>query len=228
MALTFSSLTRGSFGNPIPSTSQNTASISPTANRLEVIDTVSLDTSGLNLGAPPSSITSSGLTWVNIDSQLYVVSTFNVYVSRWRAMGAAPGSGAVTINFATGQTDILWSVQESSSEVDTSGTNGSGAFVQTVKNTGTGTALTATLAAFGSTNNVGLAAFAADGSGTFTVGSGFTQLDNVDEALLTEYKLNDNTTDATYSTSVTWGAIASEIKAATNTYPGYYGKGGWF
>ena len=218
MALSFTGLTSGFYGNPIPSTSEDTASITPTANRLIIADILSLDSSGLNAGAAPSSLTSTGLTWVKITDVSYSLAGFTTYLSRWRAMGASPSAGVVTIAFPpTGQTDIIWSIYESNGDVDTTGTNGSGAIVQSVTNTGTGTSLAVTLAAFGSADNSALGFFGTENAGSFTVGSGFTQIHALDVSL-TEHKLNDTSVDATYSVSGNWAGIATEVKAATAAF----------
>jgi hypothetical protein len=146
-------------------------------------------------------------------------------------MGSSPSSGAITIDFAgQTQTDVIWSVEQCSG-MDTTGTNGSGAVVQSAVNNVAGTfstgTFTVTLAAFSDTNNGAYGVITCDNTlnGSGSVGSGFTQLVNTQalpsggnlQTYLTEWKAtNDTTVDASMpgdgATSI--GGIAIEIKAA--------------
>lgn len=136
------------------------------------------------------------------------------------------------------QTDVVWIIDELSG-VDTSGTNGSGATVQSAVGTDAdGGTITVTLAAFGSSNNATYGAFANDsGTGTMTAGSGFAALGVNAGAVLNggmEWKnSNDTSVDAVFDAvaGATSGGIAIEVKAAASTsttYAGYYGSAGYF
>ena len=102
----------------------------------------------------PTGIAGAGLTFTKV-AEYYDQATTGGGVSLWRALSASPSSGAITITCANNQGNYQWSVEEYAN-VDTSGTNGSGAIVQTAMNqsfTGAATSITATLGAFGSAAN---------------------------------------------------------------------------
>lgn len=211
MAITATSLTSG--GDNVSKTSYSTASITPSANKLILLWIASYSSNA------PSSITGNGLTWVLVDSRLAAYG-----VALYRAMGASPTTGAITINYASSPTRLTWGVAEFSG-VDTSGTNGSGAIVQSASNESHNTgALTVTLAAFGSASN---ATFGCFGSGSgMTEGSGFTAVNSGstgggggDEVRsFGEFRSdNDTTVDITGSASYWEGGVAIEIKAAATS-----------
>ncbi len=109
--------------------SATTASITPGSNNLMLATVSSRTTITTNPNVP--TLTGNGLTWVQIatinwDSD----SSSRKATTLFRALGASPSSGAVTIDFA-GQTQgqIYWIIDEVTG-MDTSGTNGSGAIVQ--------------------------------------------------------------------------------------------------
>lgn len=215
-------LTSGSTGSS--TSSVTTASVSPTANKLQLLAVHSRNFTG---SAPPApTVTGCGLTWVQVATLQHDTGPTSLKrVTLFRAMGASPSTGTLTIDFAgDSQTDVCWSLDEFTG-TDTSGTNGSGAIVQTVTakdETGSATSITATLAAFGSVNNATYGAFAhvAPTNGvTASAGSGFTALASPLDTvigLITEFKTtNDTTVDGSLSgSSFELGMIASEIKAA--------------
>ena len=205
-------------------TSYATASITPTANRLVLLAVTSHIAGGVSPVEPTA--TGNGLTWVSISTNV----TWNCNLRRmtlFRAMGDAPTTGAITISFGS-ETQLFstWSVVEFSN-VDTSGTNGSGAIVQVVNHTwGTGfaTARTETISAFSVNGN---AAYGYKQHGTnevTTPGVGFTELndDNLNDGGLlsgnqTQWKLSDNSIDWTWATSARSMAILAEIKVEPST-----------
>ncbi len=204
-------------------TSFTTASISPSANNLILI-AVRSNGSGVPRNTP--TITGAGLTWVLITTT--VVNTTNTgKISLLRALSASPSSGTLTIDFG-GQTqdECHWNISQFSN-VDISGTNGSGALVQSnASNSGTSSTgpFQTTLSAFSSTLNATYGFLGTDGgsnvSESATPGSGFTQLGNDNSnnrLLLTEWR-NDNATTVNFSiTNATrWGVIAMEIKNQTS------------
>ena len=145
-------------------------------------------------------------------------------------MGASPSTGAITITTGETDTDVTWTVDQFTG-VDTGGTNGSAAVVQSANNRiNTGgtpaSSLTVTLAAFGSTNNATYGAFDEAGTGAgFTVGSGFTQLSypKTDDSNLSGYSewksTNDTTVDINMAGSFDGiGGVAIEIKAGGTAY----------
>jgi hypothetical protein len=224
MAVSGSNLTSGS--SAVAGTSFSTASITPTANNLVKIAVYLRNGSSIN--PTVSSISGNGLTWVKVASVVLDTSgSSRRAIEVWRAMGASPSAGAVTITTTESETGAAWAVDQFSG-VDTSGTNGSGAIVQSVTNkdeTGATNTLTVTLAAFADANNATYGAFADDtGSDTTTAGSGFSKLGDVGDAnanvntrFTTEFKSsNDTSVDLTWSTNPqsAMGGIAVEIKAA--------------
>lgn len=198
-----------------------TASVTPTSNSLQLLTVGQLT----SLSATPTEPTISGnsLTWVSVNTRLFVTAgTDRFRVTTFRALGASPSTGTITISFGgQNQAGVQWSLDEFSG-VDTSGTNGSGAIVQSAVNSDEtpNNNLTVTLAAFGSVSNATYGGFAAWSDQTYTEGTGFTKLVDQSQAavfpgVLTEYR-SDNDTSVNFSTSDNSenGGIAIEIKAS--------------
>ncbi|MDO8640302.1 MAG: hypothetical protein Q7R33_02060 [Nitrosarchaeum sp.] len=196
----------------------DTASITPSANKLILLSCTAYDGDST---VPEPTVSGCGLTWVKIDTR--ISGDNHRRVTLFRAMGASPSSGAVTITFSIALWGCAWGVSEFGS-VDTSGTNGSGAIVQSAVNGVDGAlGLTITLAAFGSTNNATFGAFGS--SHTTTVGSGFIQVNTYQtdpgqwyENTNTQEWRDDNDTSVDISTG--WGdihGVAVEIKYAAPT-----------
>jgi hypothetical protein len=227
MAVSGATVTSGSDGTT--GTSATTASVTPTSNALQLL-LVQAHPSG---GPGYATVTGCGLTWVSVDQHNYDVGGGDTQML-YRALGASPSTGTISIDFGVGndQLEICWSLTEYTG-VDTSGTNGSGAIVQAVKNTGTSTTPAATLAAFGSANNATYGGIVTGSAGfPLAVGSGFTSLHNfqgptVGLMTLSEWKAsNDTSVDGTCASTV-WGIIAVEIKAAAgNVFNPLSGRGG--
>ncbi len=202
-------------------TSHTTASVTPGADRLILVATAQTRSAATACtDNDVTGITGNGLTWVHINRQCFsdAGSPTNT-VELWRSMGSSPSSGAVVFDFSgTTQLNAAWAVIECTG-TDTSGTNGSGAVVQSVINKAEpGTSLTATLGAFGSAGNATLGVFANSTNQAITEGSGFTELteQQVSEGLTlqVEWKsTNDTSVDASFS-SIDAGAVAIEIKAS--------------
>jgi hypothetical protein len=141
-------------------------------------------------------------------------------------MGSAPTTGPVNIANPTIFDYAMWSIVEFGG-VDTSGTNGSGAIVQSATNINEtfNTGMTVTLGAFSSASNAtygGLWTYTST-SGGITPGSGFTELGEsirVRDTIETEWKsTNDTTVDGTWASSQSEG-IAIEIKAGASSPSG--------
>lgn len=165
-----------------------------------------------------SSITGGNLTWVQVAQITFnTIASPTATVSVWRGLVT---SGATTTTFTytwnkTVQTGLaqLWEF----SNVDTSGTNGSGAIVQsdTFQSDSTAAPLI-TLNSFGSPVNATFGAFA-DGeqTGTLVEGSGFTNATMPSTTTLAEWvNVADTTVDCTRTGAVDMGGVAIEIKAA--------------
>lgn len=220
MAITFTNITTA--GNGTGATSYTTASGSPGASRLQLL-LVGSQTAAATVNIP--TVTGAGLTWVQVATS--IDSGNQRRATLFRAMGT-PSAGALTIDFA-GQSQVRcgWSWSEASG-VDTSGTNGSGAIVQsaTAKNDGgSSTGITVTLGAFSSTANAtyGCIRFGTTTAQTVTPGSGFNEIGEAPSGSFISYQSQYNLSNDT-SVDWTWGAeatfteaIAAEIKALVPT-----------
>jgi len=101
--ITATQLTAGS--SITDGTSYNTASISPAANKLIIL---AVSSSGGPAQIP--TVTGCGLTWELFDSQPIILDGQRLSV--FRAMGASPTTGALTISFTATNFVCLWSVVE--------------------------------------------------------------------------------------------------------------------
>lgn len=206
-------------GDTTDGTTYTTASITPAANALVLVNTTIID----SVGAGTVALSGNGLTYVEIGNRTQAATRRH---QLFRAMGSAPTAGAVTLSITgnSGTNEFaLWSIVEFGN-VDTTGTNGSGAIVQTpVGNSGAAlTSLTVTLAAFSDVNNATYGSFRINTTDTFVVGTGFTKLasaninDSVEgnQTMMTEWRVdNDTTVDASWTASVGANGWAAEIRA---------------
>lgn len=218
MAITAAHLTQGT-NTTASHTSSTTASVTPTANRLVLLSYFSRAT---HSGDP--TVAGCGLTWVLVETTLDLSGTWPVWV--FRAMGAAPTAGAITVTHAgaVASSSSIWAVTEFDG-VDTSGANGSGAVVQAkdFRTTSSTNPVTITYTgAFGSATNGGYAAFSTgSGAATATPRTGWTELQDTavagTAALETQWRAtSDTAADATLnSTGLTVVGVAVELKEAT-------------
>lgn len=205
------------------SSSFSTASVTPGANKLIFLVMSIAD------GASISSLAGNGLTWVLVNSS----TEGNVTLYIYRSMAASPSAGAITATLGA-SVRHSWGVIELAN-INTLGTNGSSAVVQSAKANGTGTTLTATLAAFSNTANATFGASGITGNSGATAvspGSGFTELSDTDGAgggfhtVCETMFRNDNDTsvDSSTSSSMQYAIIGVEI-ANASTMPS---SGGFF
>lgn len=133
-------------GNSIANAaSYSTAIVSPSADRL-VLAFVLNARAAFQQAATPV-LTGNGLTWEVVQT-VTAGPLDDRRLTCFRAMGAAPSAGALTIGFGAETQDLCaWSVFEYDG-VDTSGANGAGAVAQSSSQTGTGTSLTVALNPF--------------------------------------------------------------------------------
>lgn len=213
MAITAALLTAS--GDATDLAAYATASITPTANRLVL---AAVFNEGAGVDETPT-LTGNGLTWVQIVT--FEDGGANNRFTVFRAMGAAPSAGAVTIDFGgLTQTRCGWSIIEFAA-VDTSGTNGSGAVVQSKTATGTGTTSTADFdAAFGdAVNNATYSALVHRNAQVTAVEGSFVELSDVITetiALQVMWLLGEDQNPApTWTGSVIFLQVIAEIKAAT-------------
>lgn len=193
--------------------SVNTASISPAANALILI-VVSSYVSGGTPNAP--TLSGNSLTYVQHDT----IQTGNYRVTLFRAMGASPSTGAITISFGgQTQTAITWEMSQFTG-VDTTGTNGSGAIKQENNHTASSaTSNTTTLSAFSSSANATYGFNFISINAIQTIPSGFTTLDqssdgggNIDTANAWN-SANVTSVQFTWTGSATGIGIAAELTA---------------
>lgn len=216
MTITAFNLTSGA--DAADATSYTTASITPTANRLVLAFTMVNDT-----GANPSqpTLSGNGLTWIFAADRVWDSSRRRITV--FRAMTASPSAGIVTIDCgATTHEGCGWSINEFAG-IDTGGTHGSAAVIQSLSNFDDGVpeTLEVTLGAFGDAANATFGAFAIDGiSHSVVQGAGFTELSD-DEltggvgTIYTEWRNdNDISVDISWTTGDDCAGMAVEIGAA--------------
>lgn len=200
--------------------SYNTASITPSANKL-VLVTVQSRRSSAQPATP--TLTGNSLTWVLVSVAYDAVNGSNQKTTLFRSMGATPTAGAITIDFGgQGQTKCIHSVAEFDG-VNTGGTNGSAAIVQSVTGSeASNTTGTITLAALSDSDNMAYGAHIHYVFEATTVGSGFTEIHDLPigentSGFQTEYKLNETSVAASWATAAPWLGIAAEISDAAST-----------
>lgn len=168
-----------------------------------------------SIGSP----TGSGIVWTLVDNSDFDASGSRRTLFLYRGVATATVSSGFTITWGQTQTAKSWNVDEISGS-DISGTQGSGAIVQSAKNTGASvTSLTVTLGVFSSANNATYGSFGNAGEGSLTAGSGFTRYGNQQVAgeagLGTEFRADNDTTVNMSNGTMDIGGIAVEIKIAT-------------
>src|SRR3990172_9474633 len=167
MAVTQTALTPGT-DNTNASTS-TTASVTPAVNEL-VLFAVNVYFTVQQASAPAVTPTfnGTGLTFVEIARKEFwpISSDWWNTIYLFRAMGSAITGGTITINAGALTMDTCTWELSSFAGVDTSGTHGSGAIVQSATANGASVStLTVTLAAFSSANNATFGAFGAGHTG---------------------------------------------------------------
>lgn len=205
--------------------SYNTAAVTPAANALLLLVV------GNSKAATPDipTVSGAGLTWVQVATVTFsTAGSPTRRLTLFRAMGATPATGALTISFGgVTQTGCFW-VLDQATGMSTGGTNGSAAVVQSITGTqasGVSTSFGLALAAFANTANSTYAAFAVATNNTFTEKSGYTELADNGNAdvgrLQTEWIVSSDTAPRSTqaATSRNWGGIAIELAAAGTIAP---------
>lgn len=213
MAIALASLVN--YNSQTNAASYTTGTYTPTANALVIAVVASRDFTTL---AAPSSVSGNGLTWVEVQSD--VGHNPNNQGIVYRAMGASPTTEGFTANFDGNQEECTIIVCEATG-VDTSGTNGSGAVVQSVKATAlTTNPVTATLAAFAdAVNNVALGVFLPGSGSTWTADATWAGTDLVEQDtapdVLVAYKLGQSDPKANYGLTLSKWAVGMELQVAS-------------
>lgn len=204
--------------NTSAGTTSTSSSISPAPNKLILATVSSYRNDSTNPASP--TLSGNGLTWVVIDTALFdSTSTSRRRMTLYRAMKIAPTVGTVLMDFGSDtQSQVAWCIDQISG-IDTSGTNGSGAIVQSVPKTdGINGAISISLSSFSNIGNATYGSFGCAGD-TATAGSGFTiygQGGSIIDSIVsaTEFR-NDNSTAVNLSwsdgTQIS-GGVAIELK----------------
>lgn len=168
---------------------------------------------------PVPTIVDSNRTWVLHETQAHPAFGF-LYLFRSFSNVLTTGSAAVT--FSATVANCTW-ICGSASNVNMSGTNGSGAIGQVTKTLGASLTPTVSFSsAFSNPTNPTVGGFYInDNFRTLSIGSGWNELSRIEETnedveILVEYKnLEDQTVEANIGASnANFAAIAFEIKAA--------------
>ncbi len=217
--------------NPTNGTSFTSNAYLPVVNRL-YLAWVCSTSSNANLDTPTLG-TGNGLTWAQVGTTLQynTQATPTQSLSLWRALKTSGSltNNATTITFTKTQTSLVYTIEEYTN-VDTSGTNGSGAVVQSNTNfndSNATTSLSVTLSALASSNNMTVGGFCngINNTGSLSVGSGYTG-DTADTqgspntTIKSEFKAAGSTTVNMTTTASYIGAIAAEIRNASITVSG--------
>ena len=205
-------------GSTTPGTVFVTASVDPQDNALVLVGVASKDSSGADPPAP--TLAGNGLTYVQVATIVYDgVGGVRSRLTLFRALGASPSAGAVTITFSASQIECSWSIVHAA-KVDTSGSNGSGAIVQSATGSDLDDAtVLAAMAGFAADENRAFVVAAHNGALTMVEKSTWTQLGIRTSAtsIISAHRYDVKDQDASVSTpgsSGAAGAIAVEIKPA--------------
>jgi hypothetical protein len=203
--------------SPSAGANQLTASVSPAANALILVAVAIYSAQSGSTGV--DAVTGNGITYTLVASGPSVDDGFGPYQPHlYRGMSASPSAGAITINptYNLDPVQVDWCVAEFTG-VDTGGTNGADAVVQSNSNsTNENATLTITLSAFGSADNGAFGSAITYNDGTITHETNWTELDQNSNQMHAQWR-DDNDTTCTFVSSNSGddlSGIAVEIKAA--------------
>lgn len=125
LAATATLLTNGQ--NWASASNFNTASISPTANKLILLFTINTNSAG-GTAAAPTGITGAGLTFTKV-REITTETSFSQF-SVWCACDASVSTGALTISHAVSKSTCQWMVIELTDTIADPADNGLGALAQ--------------------------------------------------------------------------------------------------
>lgn len=189
-------LTQGTGGS---STSYNTASVTPTGNALLVLHV----SYGITATAvAPSSISGLGLTWVLVES--VNIPNNNVGSALYRAQGASPGSGAITIAFAAAPSNLTYRLFQATdvpignNGADAVGSSGNVAIANA------NASFTLSPSPAGSSTILSTIAYNAGTANVMTPGSGYTKIGTDGDAPSTPSHQSSSAYRDTGSSTVDW------------------------
>lgn len=208
MALSVTTVDSGA--NDTDGTSFLTASKTPTANALQLLAVARRVSSG---GLGTVSVSGCGLTWVAVRTEA------NLTV--FRALGASPTTGQLTITTSLTNICVVYSWVEVTG-CDTSGTNGSGAIVQSNgNNVGTsGTSIATTLSARSNAGNILYEGTATRANNAITHPTSWTEIHDLGTSTDTQraetawYNADDTAPGTSFAASSNRAIVALEIKVA--------------
>jgi hypothetical protein len=222
--VTFTNLTAAN--DTVDRTTYTTASISPTGDRLVLLTINAFRNTG---SAQPvlSSVSGGGMTtWTPVRPQdVDTAGTDRATMWVYRAMQPSPGTGTISIAFSGANLSaVSWSVDQSSADVDTGGSNGADAIVAAniVGDTATaaGTTTSVNYAQAVDSANSCFAATGWQGNAGHTPRTNWTELSDVGGGscgLGTQYRAAPDTAASSTFPNSRWGIVALEIKAASAT-----------
>jgi hypothetical protein len=200
-------------GSGVASASAVTGSVSPTGDA--VVYAVFQSSLASNPAAP-ATVSGNGLLWAEEETVAWH-NDGDRRMTVFRALGATPSAGSITASWgAVTQTSFVWTVVQCIG-VDTSGTSGSGATVQSVSTAVTGaTTLTNTLAALAESTSVHLAFVGLNGNKATTPDADFAELSDVSvgtgpSGLESEWAANQTAVTPTFG-STNAASISLEVR----------------
>lgn len=220
MAITIASQDSGATGSFNPSFTTNSATVN--ANKLQLF--FLRGTRSAVDPQTPSDVANGANKMALIGSVGYhstAAPIKRLFVYRYLGSGFT-GGWTVTVA-APGWTSASWSWMELDG-IDTSGTNGSGAIVQSGSTAGAGvTSFTIDLANLTNASNALVGGYgSANNTDDFTVGGSFTLMHNISDATFgrvqTEYAIpgdSDGDVDGSWGAAKTFGAFGVEVQVAS-------------
>jgi hypothetical protein len=202
-------------------TSFPTASVAPTGNRLILVSVHAYISTGSVQPSTPT-VTGNGITYALVKAQ-DVDNAGTDRATEWvfRGLAASPSSGAITISFgAVTMTRCAWSVDQSDSDIDLSGSNGYGAIAQSVGATSAGaTSLSVNYSPSMRSDSAGYSVWGHQTQEVMTPRASWTELSDVTSVTLATMETQwfsgtDTAASAAWATSGRAGGIALEIKKA--------------
>jgi len=217
-AITQTLLTAGS--NAVNQKIYTTGVIAPSPNALVTVAVLELNSSTV---PPLPTLSGGGMSdWSVVASTTFDTGTLPLRrLTIFKALSAAPGSGAITITSSLALSNCEWIVSQWDG-VDQSGVNGAGAIGQTAASTGEAVSgLTVALAPLGNANNVAYGVFGVrSAAAVVTPGAGFTEIaeqpsgESTPGDLEAEWATNLPLIAATWA-PLNGGALGIEIRART-------------
>lgn len=216
--ISLTTLTSGSAGAGSPAT---TASVSPGSDKLIQVTVTLRSTATPITSSNNVTVTGNGLTYVLISE---VIENSRL-ISVFRAMGASPTTGALSLAYAGDGTVLAWTWEVNEwSGVVTTGTNGSGAVGTSATDlTGSGSTLGITITGTPATGDVTFAVLMTeDDSASLTPAAGWADITHITSSDTQHYSVYDVDQDLTES----WTWTPSTKSAAVVGFIIIAGSGG--